>query len=169
MRILRRPRSKQEAEQLIEEVNESNYIGHFSEDDMEELIESDSIRFFYDEADDELVGFGAWEEIDEEWVEVGPFFTRLKFRGQGMGRFMIDTVFELNRRRNLFAVTKNDLIRKMFTRHGFSTVALVDLPRAIILHQWRRMTLRRMWNLIAKFRFQRTSYLVRPKKPDDSG
>lgn len=164
MRILRRPRTKRETVQLLNEVNQSKFIGQISENDLENFIEVGTIRFFYDEENGELVGFGAWEEIDDIWVEVGPFFTHRRFRGQGNGRVIFETIFDLNQHRDLFAVTKNDIVGKMFARHGFRRVGLFGLPFSILLHQARRLTLRRLLNLIVKFRFERMYFFVRRRQ-----
>lgn len=127
---------------LVEEVKTTPFIGVFSLEELEALQQAGTIRYFYDE--DGLAGFAAWVNIGTDWVEIGPIYAALSHRAKGIGNVLADFIVEHNllQGRNIYGVTKNEIVKKMFRRHGFSQISFWRLPFSL-----KRYTLRRIANL----------------------
>jgi hypothetical protein len=127
---------------LVEEVKTTPFIGIFTLEELHALQAAGSIRYFYDE--DGLAGFAAWVNIGNEWVEIGPIYAAISHRAKGIGNVLADFVVEYNieQGRKVYGVTKNDIVKKMFRRHGFSQMSFWQLPFIL-----KRYTLRRIANL----------------------
>ena len=149
MDILEFPKSEADVALLLHEVNASPFIGQLTPQEVEHWLKVKTIRFFYQ--GDALVGFGAWDNFGLDWCEIGPFFSRDIFRGQGLGTQIIGILVRLNGNRNLYAVTKNPIVRKLLPRFGFREVGVLALPWPVVRQLLSRVSFGRMVNLAQKF------------------
>src|SRR5256885_11779788 len=92
--ILSESKSEADVRALLQEVNRSGFIGEVTRQELEDYGREQTIRFFYQ--DGTLVGFGAWQKIDDQWREIGPLYASDKHRGKGIGKLIMDTLIELN-------------------------------------------------------------------------
>lgn len=128
-----RPKSNTELAKLLDEANQSPFIGYISLDELQTLIDVQTIRFVYE--DDVLAGFGGWITINSNWVEIGPFFVSERFQGQGLGKFVINLVVdECNQRgNNQVAVTRNPAVKYLLAKVGYVEVSFLQMPLSL---QW---------------------------------
>jgi|GEM_PF-2624232 GNAT superfamily N-acetyltransferase len=130
--ILAEPRNQADKQALLQEVNESPFIGQMTLHELDHHIERKSILFFYEE--DTLSAFSAWIPFAKDWVELGPFFTREAYRGAGLGKRTVISAIDANRAlgRNMYGVTKNDVMKHIFTKHGLAETPLFKLPQPVL-------------------------------------
>ena len=69
METTNQPQSQADLDLLLAEVRPSPFIGQLTQQEIQTRIKDETIRFFYQ--DSELIGFGAWDNIDERWREIG--------------------------------------------------------------------------------------------------
>src|SRR5690349_5741122 len=136
--ILDVPKSDADIRSLLDEVNRSGFIGEVTRREIDDYLRDHTIRFFYQ--DGMLVGFGAWQKIDAEWRELGPFYASDKHRGKGIGKLIVDTLVQLNADSSLYAVTKNPAVKAMLERRGFQKVSVAALPASIRSFLARKIT-----------------------------
>ncbi|HVO70829.1 MAG TPA: GNAT family N-acetyltransferase [Aggregatilineaceae bacterium] len=148
MDIVENPRSEADVALLLHEVSASPFIGQMTLQEVEHWLTAKTIRFFYQDV--AMVGFGAWDNIDSDWCEIGPFYSLETFRGQGLGTQIVETLVTLNANSNLYAVTKNPIARKLFARLGFREVSVLALPWPVVRHLLSRVSFGRLVNLTRK-------------------
>jgi coenzyme F420-reducing hydrogenase beta subunit len=88
-----------------------------------------------------------------------------------LGSFMFDTVEEIHRDtgHKLYGVTKNPVVKQMFTKRGYHEVGVWALPRAIQLHLLRKLTLRKLFRHVRKLRFgDSVSHFIKSERRDES-
>ena len=109
------------------------------------LERSQSVFYYYD--GEAIVGFGAWQPVNGRWAEIGPFFNRDAWRGQGLGRrFFRDVIVHLeSTQTSLYAVTKNDAVKHMLEGYGFLPASMRALPAPLLIHLVSRLDLRRVY------------------------
>src|SRR5258708_24598080 len=159
METTTQPQSPADLDLLLEEVNTSPFIGQLTQQDIQTRMKNQTIRFFYQNGD--LVGFGAWDKIDEQWREIGPFYTLIKYRGKGLGTQIVEFLVSLHVGKKLYAVTKNRTVKKLLVRLGFQPVTATALPWPIYAHLISRLTLGRLFHLVTKISFDPISQYVR--------
>jgi GNAT superfamily N-acetyltransferase len=148
-------------EALLEEVNQSPFIGALSLAELQQLLAAETIRFTY--VDDELVGFGAWVVINDQWAEIGPFYMVKRFRGQGLGKqIMEDVVVHVgNSGRNLYAVTRNTAVDKMLQGMGFRRIPIWRLPPRVLGFAMQKLGPRKLWGFFRKHSPGRMRHLIK--------
>ena len=156
------PKSEADVVALVREGNASPYIGQLTREEIEHWLTVKTIRFFYRDAT--LVGFGAWDKIDADWCEIGPFYSLGAFRGQGLGTQIVGTLVTLNSSLNQYAVTKNPVARKLFTRFNFRQVGILALPWPIIRHLLGRVSFGRAVNLGRKFSLDPVTHYLKERR-----
>ena len=165
MDILESPKSEADVAVLLHEANASPFIGQLTPQEVGYWLQVKTIRFFYQE--DALVGFGAWDNIGSDWCEIGPFYSREAFRGQGLGTQIVGTLIALNANRNLYAVTKNPIVRKLFDRFGFHEVGVLALPWPVVRHLLRRVSLGRLMNLTRQLSLDPVTHHIKGRRDPD--
>jgi GNAT superfamily N-acetyltransferase len=146
------PRGDSDRTLLVREANATEYIAMLTTRDLQRLERSESIFYYYDR--DTVVGFGAWQPVNARWVEIGPFFNRDAYRGQGLGRrFFHDVILHLeSHETSLYAVTKNDAVKHMLEGYGFLETAFRRLPAPLLFHLASRLDIRRVYHGLRKAR-----------------
>jgi GNAT superfamily N-acetyltransferase len=129
MNALPRPQNPEDLPQLLLEVNQSPFIGEITLQELEDLIQGQSIRFYYQ--DGQLVGFGAWVSIRPDWVEIGPLYVAQNQQGHGTGRHITEDVITWTQNLNQYAITRNPRMMKIFVQQGFKQVSFFRLPFAV--------------------------------------
>ncbi len=160
------PRSDADLRALLGEVQHSPFIGEITPDEVQSLARAGTIRFCY--AGDVLAGFGAWITINDWWAEIGPVYTAVAYRGQGIGWLMFDTVMDAQHpARNLYGVTKNPVVKRMFEQRGFRQVSLPGLPLVLYGYLLRKLSLRKALHHARKFsRHDSVAHYVRVGRSD---
>ena len=153
LEITQQPKRQADVLTLLDEVQRSLYIGEISPGEITRLLRANAVLFFYD--GDTLVGLAGWNVIHGPWVEVGPFYTAIAYRGQGLGSFMFDSVeaMQLQAGHKLYGVTKNPVVKQMFAKRGFYQVKIWILPREVQVYLLRKLTLRKLLRHGRKLRF----------------
>lgn len=151
--------SPQEIQALLDEVNRNPFIGQMSAKDMARLQAQKTIIFLYQ--DDHLLGFAAWEIINTQWCEVGPFYVLDAYRQLGLGKDILQRVLDMTANSQQYIVTKNPIVKKAILPFGFQQVGFWQLPRAIKFHLLRRLTPTRLLNLIRKFDLEPAVHYIR--------
>src|SRR5258708_23693282 len=159
METTTQPQSPADLDLLLEEVRTSPFIGQLTQQEIQTRIKDQTIRFFYENGD--LVGFGAWDDIDKHWREIGPFYTLIKYRGKGLGTQIVEILVNLNAGKKLYAVTKNPTVKKLLVRLGFQPVTVTALPWAIYRHLISRLSPGRLFHLVTKFSLDPVAQYVR--------
>lgn len=151
-------------ETLLEEVNQSPFIGELSIAELQTMMAADTIRFTY--VDGELAGFGAWLVINNQWVEIGPFYMAKRFRGRGLGKqIMADVVAHLDSMgKNQYAVTRNPSVEGMLATMGFRKTAFWRLPPHVLRHVVQKLRPRKLWGFFRKAAPGRMVHLVKIRK-----
>jgi GNAT superfamily N-acetyltransferase len=113
--------------------------------DMLRLERARTVFYYYDAG--QIAGFGAWQAVNAQWAEIGPFFNRDAYRGQGLGRrFFHDVIAHLEaEEKSLYAVTKNDAVKHMLEGYGFIQSPIRQLPFPLLIHLGARLDLRRVY------------------------
>ena len=113
--------------------------------DLQRLERSQSIFYYYD--GDTVIGFGAWQPVNGRWAEIGPFFNRDAYRGQGLGRrFFHEVIQHLEASEiSMYAVTKNDAVKHMLEGYGFIETPFLRLPVRLLRHLASRVDIRRIY------------------------
>ena len=156
------PRQDSDRATLVDEANATPYIAMLTPVVLRRLERDNSIFYYYDE--EPPVGFGAWQNVNAAWAEIGPFFNRDAYRGQGLGRrFFRDVIAHLEaQQRSLYAVTKNDAVKHMLEGYGFIETPLRGLPFPLVRHLVSRMDVRRIYYGVRKMsREQPTIHLLK--------
>lgn len=135
---------------LVREANATPFIAMLTVANLLRLERANSIFYYYHDA--EIVGFGAWQNVNAQWTEIGPFFNRDAYRGQGLGRrFFHDVILHLEAAdKSLYAVTKNDAVKHMLEGYGFEASSIRQLPLPLVRHLVARMDLRRVYHGLRK-------------------
>jgi len=163
MEILESPKSENDLNILLQEVNLSSFIGQLTEEELRQYITNRTIYFFYD--DKEVVGFGAWEAINSEWTEIGPFYNLERYRGKGLGTLIVQHLVMVNAGKKLYAVTKNSIVKKMLVKFGFQNVSVLELPWPIYGHLMSKLSLSRLFNLGRKLSLEPVAQFIRTTEP----
>jgi len=161
--VERSPRDDADRGLLVREANATPYIAMLTVRDLRQLERADSILYYYHEA--EPAGFGAWQNVNAQWAEIGPFFSRDAYRGQGMGRRLFrDVILQLEAaHKSLYAVTRNDAVKHMLEGYGFEPSPFNRLPAALVWHVAKRLDARRVYYGIRKLSHdQPTVQLLKP-------
>lgn len=161
--VERRPRADSDRLLMVREANATPYIAMLTAGALLRLERSDAIFYYYHGAD--IVGFGAWQDVNAQWAEIGPFFNRDAFRGQGIGRRLFrDVIRHLEEsQKSLYAVTKNDAVKHMLEGYGFEAAPMSHLPFPLVLHLASRLDLRRVYHGLRKMSSdQPTIHLLKP-------
>lgn len=113
---------------LLQEANQSPFIGHIRAAELRHLMAAGRIRFLYTE--DGLAGFGAWLPITHAWDEIGPLYVSERYRGQGFGRLVLEDIIAAcePHHTHLYAVTRNPAVKHLFDTLGFEAVGWGRLP-----------------------------------------
>lgn len=159
----RRLRTDNDRVLLAREANATPYIAMLTVANLLRLERANSIFYYYDDA--VIAGFGAWQAVNAQWVEIGPFFNRDAYRGQGLGRrFFRDVIRHLEgEEKSLYAVTKNDAVKHMLEGYGFEPSSVRELPFPLIRHLAARLDLRRVYYGLRKMSSdQPTIHLLKP-------
>lgn len=162
MVYLPHPRRAADRALLVREANATRYIALLTVADLERL-EADA-TIFYAYAGAEAAGFGAWQRVTRQWDEIGPFFNREAFRGQGLGRQMFHDVLahREGEGRSMYVVTRNPAVWHILKGFGFAETTLRGVPLALMLHVVTRFNLRRLAAGLRKLdRSERTIHLVK--------
>lgn len=159
MEVLEDPKSELDMDILLQEVNASPFIGQLTRKELGRFIADRTIRFFYEA--DKLVGFGAWEEIDSDWCEIGPFYNMQAFRRKGLGTQIVQLLVTLNTGKKMYAVTKNPIVSKVMLKLGFHKVGVLALPWPIYRHLLARVSVSRLLNLARKISSDPVSHYLK--------
>lgn len=162
LRIVPAPHSDAERLQVIQEANATPYIAMLTADDLRRLERARTIFYYYDGAI--LAGFGAWQRLSGRWDEIGPFFSRDAYRGQGLGRRMFhDVIAHLEAEdRSLYAITKNAAVKHILEGHGFTEASMLRLPAPLLLHLAARLNPLRLYHGLRKMsRAEPTIHLLK--------
>ncbi len=154
------PKSENDLDILLQEVNSSRYIGQLTKEEVRHFVANGTIRFFYE--GNQIVGFGAWEAINPQWVEIGPFYNLEAFRGKGLGREIVRLLVTLNAGKRLYAVTKNAIVKKMMLKFGFRPVNALELPLPVYRHLISKISVARLLNLGRKLSLDPVAQYVKP-------
>lgn len=149
--------------QIIHEANATPYIAMLTADDLRHLERDGSIFYYYEGTT--ITGFGAWQRLSGPWDEIGPFFNRDAWRGQGLGRRMFhDVVAHLEAEdRSLYAVTRNNAVKHMLEGYGFAETRLLRLPAPLLLHLASRLNPQRLYHGLRKMsRAEPMIHLLKP-------
>ncbi len=163
LQIAPEPRSDADRLAVIQEANKTEFIAMLTVADLKHLEAADSIFYYY--SGDDVAGFGAWQHVSGPWSEIGPFFNRDGYRGQGLGRRMFhDVIAHLEAEdRSLYAVTKNDAVKHMLEGYGFSETPLAKMPLPLFLHLVSRLRPRRIYHGLRKMNSDMpTIHLLKP-------
>jgi GNAT superfamily N-acetyltransferase len=152
LEVTEQPKRRADVLALLDEVQHSPFIGEISPGEIARLLQANTVLFFYD--GDVLAGLAGWDVIGGTWVELGPFYTVKAYRGQGLGSFMVDMVEKkhIDTDHRFYGVTKNPLVKHMFSKRGFHQVRVWTLPREIQIHLLRRLTPRKLLRYVRKLR-----------------
>jgi GNAT superfamily N-acetyltransferase len=167
--IMEQPKRQADVLMLLDELQHSPFIGEISADEITRLLHANAVLFFYD--DDVLAGLAGWEVIGATWVELGPFYTAKAYRGQGLGSAMFDAVEKIHHDagHTLYGVTKNPVVKQMFTKRGFHQVRMWALPREVQVYLLRKMNLRKLLRHVRKLRFgDSVSHFIKTQEQDDA-
>lgn len=151
--------SPEEIQTLLVEVNSNPFIGQISLEEIKRFREKKAILFLYHERD--LIGFAAWEVINPQWCEVGPFYVIDAYRQHGLGKDILQRVLTLTASYQQYIVTKNPIVKKAIVPFNFRQISFWRLPWAIKLHLLRRLTPTRLLNLIRKFDLEPAGHYIR--------
>jgi GNAT superfamily N-acetyltransferase len=124
----------------------------WSEQELDHHIQTKTIRLFYMGGD--LAGMSAWIPFDQgRWCELGPFYTMNAFRGKGLGKQLIMTAMTVNKEqgRNLYGVSKNDIVKHIFTTQGMKHVSFLHLPPHVLYYLVRKYSISRALRHINTF------------------
>jgi GNAT superfamily N-acetyltransferase len=154
------PQHSEDLPQLLLEVNLSPFIGEITLQEIEDLIQHQSIRFYYQ--DGQLVGFGAWVSITPDWVEIGPLYVAQNQQGHGTGRHITEDVIAWTQHLNQYAITRNPRMMKIFVQQGFEQVSFFRLPLAIQWFALRKLTPTKIMRFAAKFSPDPVMHLIKP-------
>jgi GNAT superfamily N-acetyltransferase len=163
LQIVPAPRSDADRRLVMREANATPYIAMLTEADLLGLERAESIFYYYE--GEKIVGFGAWQRLSGGWDEIGPFFNRDAWRGQGVGRRMFhDVIAHLESEdRSLYAVTKNDAVKHMLEGYGFVEIPLLRLAAPLLLHLVGRVNPLRLYHGLRKMSSaEPTIHLVKP-------
>ncbi|HYO89372.1 MAG TPA: GNAT family N-acetyltransferase, partial [Candidatus Limnocylindrales bacterium] len=163
LQIVPEPHSDMDRLAVINEANATSYIAMLTVADLKHFEHAQAIFYYYD--GEAVVGFGAWQRVSGQWDEIGPFFNRDAYRGQGLGRRMFhDVVSHLEAQdRSLYAVTKNDAVKHMLEGYGFVETAMLRLPALLLLHLVSRLHPKRLYYGLRKMSSaEPTIHLVKP-------
>ncbi|MFN8378718.1 MAG: GNAT family N-acetyltransferase [Anaerolineae bacterium] len=161
--VERRLRADSDRALLVREANATPFIAMLTVANLLRLERTDSIFYYYHDA--AIVGFGAWQNVNAQWAEIGPFFNRDAYRGQGLGRrFFRDVIRHLeDGEKSLYAVTKNDAVKHMLEGYGFEPTSVRQLPIPLVVHLATRLDLRRVYYGLRKMSSkQPTIHLLKP-------
>jgi GNAT superfamily N-acetyltransferase len=156
LRISPLPEQPGDFDLLVAELNASPHIGEITAAEMQAFIDDETIRFFYDESG--LVGFGAWVEVNERWIEVGPFYVMDAYRGHGYGKPVVRHIIEINRGRHQYGITRNPAMKRLFEKNGFHPVSAPPAPVVVSLIE--RLTLSRLRQWASKFTLEPVYHFV---------
>ncbi|MCS6835849.1 MAG: GNAT family N-acetyltransferase [Anaerolineae bacterium] len=159
------PRDEAALLALVEEVKRTPFIGQFSLEELRALQRAGTIRYFY--VGEALAGFAAWSSISAEWVELGPIYAAESHRDSGIGNLLADFIvsYNLEQGRNIYGVTKNPRVKKMFLRHGFTPTPFFKLDRAIQRYLLLRLLQpSRLVQLVLKRTADTAEHYVRPRE-----
>ena len=146
---------------LVAEANLSPFIGELQVNELIEMQHANAIRFMY--VDGELVGFGGWVLIGDDWCEDGPFFVSGRFRGQGLGRQIIHAIIEQPdlSQRHQYAITRNPAVKAILRSEGFQQVSFLKLPSIVQLFLVRKINLRKISQFLRKRHPEPAAHFVR--------
>lgn len=161
--IVTAPRRVADVDRLLTEFSTTTYIAAISRAELDALLAANTTRFFY--SGEDLVGFGAWSAITDGWVEIGPFIAFEAYRGQGFGRLISETMFGLVESTNVYGVTKNPTMRRLFARYGFAEVGFLGLPRPVQRYILRRITLRKLVSYARTLSLDPVIHFIRRAQP----
>ncbi|MBX3066566.1 MAG: GNAT family N-acetyltransferase [Anaerolineae bacterium] len=159
MNVLTEPRSTQELETILIEVNNSPHIGEITLEEMETFIQKNTIRFYYE--NEQFMGFGAWVIINAAWIEVGPLYVAQAARSHGIGRQITEDVIMQNKALNQYAVTRNPPMKHIFMQQGFRAVSLFRLPFVVQRFLVSKIRLRKLLRFASKRSPESVSHLIR--------
>ncbi len=121
------------AREMLSAANQSPFINHISEQTFQRLMNEGSLRFLVD--GNEWLGFSGWTPINEQWIELGPFFVLPDFQGQGLGKRLVEETIKLTREQYaLYAITVNPAMAALLEKYGLTRKSLLQLPPAIWLY-----------------------------------
>jgi GNAT superfamily N-acetyltransferase len=149
--VVSQPKNEADLSLLLDEVRASKFIGEITPGEVQELIEAQTVRFFYE--GEILTGFGGWIRMSAHWSEIGPFYTVEAYRGRGLGRMMFDTVIDTNTkaRHKMYGVTKNPIMKSMFDKNGFRRIPFWAVPPEVQLHLLHKLTFGKLIQFMKKF------------------
>lgn len=152
MEMVIQPKTASDVQILLKEIHVSPYIGTWSEQEFHHHVQTKTIRLFY--RGKLLAGMSAWMPFDEgRWCELGPFYSMNAFRGQGLGKQLIITAMKINKEqgRNLYGVSKNDIVKHIFTSQGMKHVSFLHLPSQVLYYLVRKYTITRAVRHLSTF------------------
>jgi len=124
--------TESEAKIIQSEIAKSPDITGYS---MEELLQYKNVFKAY--KGDEFAGCSINIDFGKIWTELGGFVVLLKFRGQGIGKLLYKIAYNdvIKRKRNIYIVSKNPAMIKIFQNSGLKIVHnFYQLPKAIWLY-----------------------------------
>ena len=143
---------------LLKEMANSPYIALVEWDDLHALANYETVRFCY-EADD-LIGIGAWQELNENWCELGPFYVVKAHRGKEYGKSIIKRIMTLTQSCKHYAVTKNPAAKHIFAKNGLREVNPLHLPPIIRNHLSAKASMRRIGTMLRKANLQMPTHYI---------
>lgn len=149
---------------LLEEIKNTKFIGEVTHKEIEEHVNSGTIRFLYD--GDNLLGFGAWQIVNPHWREIGPLYIIETAREKGVARQVIDEMFAINAAYNLYVVTKNPVIGHLAKQYQFSQISMAKLPQPLKIHLIRKFKPVRIIHLLTKFSRDPVLHYIRKAEND---
>jgi GNAT superfamily N-acetyltransferase len=152
------PRSAADVDALRTGANATPYINLITAREFEGWIRAEQITFAY--ADSQIAGFGAWLRIDPAWIELGPYFISPDFQGQGLGRVLFNATLEATAGMNRYGVSKNDAMKRLFTRTSFTETPFAALPASVRWWVLRKLSPAKFPAMLRKYSSEPVSHYV---------
>lgn len=132
IKIIKKALTELEAKIIQSEISKSPDITGYS---LRELLRYKNVFKAY--KGDEFAGCSINIDFGKIWTELGGFVVLEKFRGQGIGKLLFKNAYNdaLERKRNIYIVSKNPAMIKIFKDSGLKiTHNFWQLPKAIWLY-----------------------------------
>lgn len=155
------PRTPDDAARLLDGVRRSRYIARLTPDTFAHYAAAGTLRVYYTPAGD-VCGFGAWEYVGADWVEIGPLYALTAYRGRGYGRLILRDVLAQTAGRHPYAATKNPAVKHLLVSSGFQRAGWRDLPPVVRRHIRHKLTLLRLLALLRHISFEPAALYWRP-------
>lgn len=143
---------------ILQEIAKSPYIVSLEWNDLKTLANYETVRFCYEGS--ELVGMGAWQELDDAWCYLGPFYIVKAKRGNDYGKNIIQRIMTLTKNCKQYAVTKNPAAKHIFANNGLQEVNPLKLPPVVRNHLSTKASMRRIRQMLHKPSFEAPTHYI---------